>query len=405
MLGVFAVIFAIGLLIALLLPTKYTARSSLLVRLGQEYVYQPRAGEAAQGLAPESDQVIQAEIEILSSANVKQRVIKALGLQRVFPELAASAAKSATANPAKTEGAAIRALSEDLSVTTAPLTPVIRLSYAHQDPVIAAQLLNGLVDEYLVYRKEVLLDVLPPLLAEQRRVFQDRLGVADQAYENFLQANRIGDFEAEKTALTQLHSALEDESYRVDARLKEVGGRLGAVSRDLTGLPAEVGLERNTNTASTDQLLQLRLEREALLARYTPQARPVIEMNERIAELERLINAGRLAGEGARRFGLNPVRQTLETEKLQLQAEAASLRERRSALKAQLDEVANRRFTMNELEPEFAALNRERSTLDQNLRTFVQREQESAAAQAIASKANDNIRVIARAVAPTQGSS
>ena len=47
-----------------------------------------------------------------------------------------------------------------------------------------------------------------------------------------------------------------------------------------------------------------------------------------------------------------------------------------------MDEVENRRFAMNELEPEFAALSREKDALDQNLRTFVQRENESAAAQA-----------------------
>jgi uncharacterized protein involved in exopolysaccharide biosynthesis len=314
MLGVFAVIFALGLAVALALPTKYTARSSLLVRLGQEYVYQPRAGDAARGEAPGNDQVVQAEIEILSSANVKQRVIQALGLQTIFPKLAARTGAGADANTAKTEGAAIRALSDDLSITTAPLTPVIRLSYAHEDPVMAARVLNGMVDQYLTYRKEVLLDVLPPLLAEQRRVFQDRLGTADQAYENFLQANRIGDFAAEKTALTALHTALEDESYRVDARLSEVGGRLAAISRDLSGLQPEVGLERSTNTVSADKLLALRLEREALLARYTPQARPVVEIDEQIAQLQSVIGAGRVAGEGARRFGLNPVHQTLQTE-------------------------------------------------------------------------------------------
>jgi uncharacterized protein involved in exopolysaccharide biosynthesis len=405
MLGTFAIIFGLGLAIALLLPTKYTARSSLLVRLGQEYVYQPRAGATQQGVAPESDQVIQAEIEILSSADVKQRVINALGLSTVFPKLAATAAASARPDPAKAQGDAIRALTQDLNISTAPVTPVIRLAYAHEDPVVAARVLNGLVDQYLVYRKEVLEDVLPPLLAEQRRVFQDRLGTADQAYENFLQANRIGDFEAEKTALTALHSALQDETYRVDARLQEVGGRLGAITRDLAGLQPEVGLERQTNTVSADKLLGLRLDREALLARYTPQARPVIEIDEQIAALQAEINAGRVAGEGARRFGINPVHQTLQTEKLQLQAEAASLRQRREALRGQLDEVGNRRFAMTELEPEFAALSREKDALDLNLRTFVQREQESAAAQAIASKANDNIRIVARAVAPTQGTS
>lgn len=405
MIAVFLVIFALGLALAFTLPTTYTARSSLLVKLGQEYVYQPRAGDAARGVAPDNDQVIQAEMEILGSATLKERVVRAIGLRRLFPDLAAEYAQAPTSDRPKIEGAAVKAIDDDLAIGTAPKTPVIRLEYAHKDPKMAAAVLNRLVDEYLQYRKQVLLDVLPPLLAEQRRAFQNRLGAADQAYEDFLQANRIGDFAAEKTSLSALAAALTDESYRVEARLQEVQGRLGAIAADYAELPSEISLQRDISTTSADRLLTLRLEREDLLSRYTPDARPVVEINERIAQLEKLIADGRGAGQGAQRIGVNPVRQTLQTESIQLEAEAASLRERGEALKAQIDEVNERRFALTGLEPRFLELSREKDALDTNLRAFVQREQESQAAQAIADKANDNIRVVARAVTPTEGKS
>jgi uncharacterized protein involved in exopolysaccharide biosynthesis len=405
MLAVFALIFGAGLAVAFTLPTTYAANSSLLVRLGQEYVYQPRAGDAGRGAALENDQVIQAEIEILSSAQLKQQVVKSIGLKRLFPDLAEAYAAAPVAERPKIEGAAVRAIAEEMSIGTAPETPVIRLQYAHEDPIMAAEVLNRLTDAYLVYRKQVLLDVLPPLLAEQRRAFQTRLGAADQAYEAFLQAHRIGDFQAEKQALNALHSALTDEAYRVDARLQEVQGRLAAISAEFAQAPAEIGLQRDVNTTSADKLLELRIEREELLGRYTADARPVKELDARIAQLEALIAAGGGNGEQARRFGVNPVYQTLQTEKIQLQAEAASLRERRQALTAQIREVGDRRMDMTGLEPEFLELSREKDALEGNLRSFVQREQESQAAQSIADKVNDNIRVLARAVVPTQGSS
>lgn len=405
MLAVFVLIFSAGLAFALTLPEKFTARSSLLVKLGQEYVYQPRAGDAGRGAILENDQVIQAEIEILSSADLKRRLIDGIGLARLFPDLAADYAQATAAERLKLSGAAVKAIEDDLEVGTAPETPVIRLEYAHEDPVVAAETLNRLVDEYLSYRKQVLLDVLPPLLAEQRRFFQRRLGTADQAYETFLQANRIGDFQAEKAALSALNAALGDESYRVEARLEEVRGRVAAITANLAGVPSEIGLQRDVNTTSADKLLALRLDREELLARYTPGARPIQEIDSRIAQLEQLIAAGGAAGEGARRFGVNPVHQTLQTEKLQLEAEAASLQERRSVLLQQIDEVRGRQSVMTGLEPAFLDLTREKDALDTNLRSFVQREQESVAAQAIAEKVNDNIRVVARAVAPTEGTS
>jgi uncharacterized protein involved in exopolysaccharide biosynthesis len=405
MAAVFAVLFGLGLAFAMTLPTLYKANSSLLVKLGQEYVYQPRAGDAGRGAVLDNDQVIQAEIEILSSAQLKQQVIQSIGMKRLFPELAAQYAKATPAERPIVEGAAVKAIADELSIGTAPETPVIRLSYGHEDPLMAAEVLNRLTEAYMRYRKQVLLDVLPPLLAEQRRSFESRLGKADEAYEAFLQAHRIGDFEAEKTALNALHSALTDEAYRVDARLEEVQGRLGAVSADFARVQPEVGLQRDVNTTSADKLLALKLEREELLGRYTAEARPVQEVDAKIAQLERLIAGGGAAGEGARRFGINPVHQTLQTEAIQLAAEAASLRQRRSALTGQIEEVTNRRFSMTELEPRFQALSREKDALDLNLRSFVQREQESEAAQSIADKANDNIRVVARAITPTEGSS
>src|SRR5271156_5534061 len=80
MLSVFLVIMALGLAAALMLKTTYLAQSSLLVRLGQEYVYEPSAGDAARGAIPEPDQVVQSEVEIMSSAQLKQRVIEKLGV-------------------------------------------------------------------------------------------------------------------------------------------------------------------------------------------------------------------------------------------------------------------------------------------------------------------------------------
>src|ERR1700761_5904096 len=63
MLGVFLVVLALGLAVSFSLKTLYAAQSSLLVRLSQEYVYEPNAGDAARGAVPEPDQVLQSEVE------------------------------------------------------------------------------------------------------------------------------------------------------------------------------------------------------------------------------------------------------------------------------------------------------------------------------------------------------
>lgn len=48
-----AAICALGLVAALLAPKAYTARTELLVRMGDEYVYQPTTGAAGAGATPD----------------------------------------------------------------------------------------------------------------------------------------------------------------------------------------------------------------------------------------------------------------------------------------------------------------------------------------------------------------
>src|SRR6201996_9204774 len=61
MLAVFLVLAAVGAVFAFTLKTAYDAHSSVLVKLGQEYVYSPRSGDAGRGATPDNDQMLQAE--------------------------------------------------------------------------------------------------------------------------------------------------------------------------------------------------------------------------------------------------------------------------------------------------------------------------------------------------------
>src|SRR5262245_45056534 len=66
-----AVVCLIGFALATLVPKTYTARAELLVRMGQEYVYQPTAeGGAGAGAAPDMQQVVNSEMRMMSSGAV-----------------------------------------------------------------------------------------------------------------------------------------------------------------------------------------------------------------------------------------------------------------------------------------------------------------------------------------------
>ncbi len=402
MIGVFLVLFALGIAFAFTLKTTYTAYSSVLVRLGQEYVYQPRAGDAGRGAVPESDAVIASETEILGSSQLKERVINRIGIATLYPEL-----KAGSTPAAKTEAMAkaVQSFEKSFNIGTAPSIPTIKLSFEHEDPALAARTLNALMDEYLIYRRSVLMDASAPALKAQKESSQAQLTATDQAYQTFLDSNDLGDFESQKTALSQAQIQLEQQRYTLETSLREKQGRLTALNSQMAGLTAEAPLYRDLNLKANESRDDLRRKRAELLSRYNPDSTPVREIDQQIAELEKSLAATPAPGDAARRVGPNPIYQTLQTEKIQVTADVAAIRQSLFEVTDQLQEVKDRQLRLATLEPQFQGYSRDRTILQDNVRDFTDREQESLAAAAIAEQGADNIRIVGRATPPVQGES
>ncbi|MBO9709578.1 MAG: GumC family protein [Caulobacter sp.] len=405
MLGVFLAIFLLGLAFATTLKKTYTASSSLFVRLGQEYVYEPRAGDAARGAVPDVDQVIQSESEILGSGELRERVIRQVGFGRIFPSAANKYASASPEGKRKLMAEGRDSLARNLKIETAPDNSIIRLSYSNQDPEVAEKVLNTLLEQYLVYRRTLLINGSDSGLERQREIFTQKLAQTDAAYQAFLSGNDIGDFAAQKTALTQLQAQAESQKYATDAQLKDRQGRLAAVSAELARTPATTVLYSDSDMSASSKLAQLKLDREGLLARYRPDAQPVRDVEAQIAQLEQGVSSGRTNGEGARRSGPNPIWQTLQSTRNDLTAEVAALQQSQAAYAQQVQDVNQRLLRLAELEPTFNQLSRDRDVLSSNVRDFTVKEQQDQAQRQMSAEGSDNIRIVQRAVAPSTGKS
>lgn len=402
MIAVFLAIMVLGTVLVLTMAGKtYTARSSIVATVGQEYVYQPTVGpERNSTNVPQVNEIAQAEAAILGSTELKRRVVRAVGVETVLGARAAARAASAEA----AERAAVRAMARSLEIDTAPLSGVIQLSYKADDAETAAAVLNGLLDQYLLYRRDVFQDRMTPALQEQREAFEDELIDADRAYEAFLRSNAIGDFTTARETLASSYQSVFAERLAVDAQLSQVSNRLARLRVELGSVPAEIVLNQQLNVSAMDQILQLRTERENLLARYQPDAQPVRDIEQRIAQLQQFVNTGTAVGPREVQTGPNPIWVSLDTERIQLTAERDSLMARRGVLEAQLNDLRGRQSRLTELESRNATLSADREVLTNNIREFALRESQSRAATKLARGA-DNIRIIERASPPTRGTS
>ena len=284
--AVFIVIFVVGVGFAFTLKKSYEAHSSVLVRLGQEYVYEPRAGDAARGAVPDTANVLESEVAILNSDALKERVIRRLTMARIDPKAAKAYDQADEAKRQKMLGQEVAAIGRNLSVGTGTDTPVIQLAYKDEDADRAALILNTLLEEYLVYRRSVLVDPTSSAFEQQRQSFQDRLGQADARYQEFLTSNQIGDFESEKTSLSGCRPRSSSSSTPPRASWKERTGRLSGITAQLASITPEISLYHDADTTASAKLADLRVQREQLLSRYRSDAQPVKDMDAQIAQLQ-----------------------------------------------------------------------------------------------------------------------
>ena len=395
-LAVGGAICALGLIAALAAPRTYTARSELLVRMGEEYVYQPTAGGAGAGATPDMQAVVNSEMRLLGSGAVVRGAIESVGLATLYPDIAAS-----PRSEARKLAAAERAFAQHLTVETAPQTPSIGLAFEHRNPDTAAQALNALVAQYLKHRRDVLVGGEFESLSQETTDLSGRAAQASTALSTFLTEHTIGDFDSELAALAARAGDIETQLLDAQTRRGEAEARAGALRQRYQAEPEQIELYQESDARR--DLVEAQMQRERLLAAYQPDALPVREVERRIAQLESFLAGG--DPPSITRRGQNPVRQDVASQLYAMEAEARAQRGREAALTRQRTDVRERLRGMQVLEPRFRQLLRERSILETNAQNFASRAEEARARSQMLGRATDNISPLEQAFVPTQGKS
>ena len=175
----------IALVYSFLRDPVYEAKAELLVKFGREYVYRPEV-EGLDGWQPSRMiELVNGEVRILNSHNVKMAVLKKVGTLRLYPgvvpglldsglslsslkQFDLSALTNVFSSDAQTEEAsapgeetedmvygAISYLDRDLNIRALGDSSVILISYRHTDPELAQEVLATLLDVYRDRRIEV----------------------------------------------------------------------------------------------------------------------------------------------------------------------------------------------------------------------------------------------------------
>jgi uncharacterized protein involved in exopolysaccharide biosynthesis len=254
--SILAVTAALGLLLATQTPL-YESTALLLVKFGREVMYQPEVGESPQAFTQRDKQaVLNSELAILLSQPVMEGVARDVGLPRLYSDLGEreadlQAANSEAADPELSDHlyaeAAVR-LALSLTAQALPEAHVLRISFRHSDPTVAASAVNAAVEHFTEKHLEAFGE--PELvLFLTRRV------------ENYREALRetemaLREFETEHRAF-----ALDDPQGVLLQRRDETNREIVELERQISSLRSGALQEVSAISEARRELLTLELER------------------------------------------------------------------------------------------------------------------------------------------------
>jgi len=393
----FLVPVVLALLVALMSPPVYVAKSRLLILLGDDYVAKDALGGANPGLSFDKTQIVHAETEILGSRDLKTQVIKQMGADRLYPGTGKSEAAL---------DAAVDRFSRDLTIENVPQSNVLAVSYRNRNRVVAAEALNKLINLYLDRRRSVFEQSSKGSIERQTAALNSQLADTEAKLVAFSSAHNFGDYQQDLTAVQQQQAALAARAAELDENLAMRQGRAAHISRSRLSMPEIVDLGKDIGRSQqvdllTQQLVTLLQQRREAAAEYVDGNPLVADLDKRINELKRDIAAMPQDQAVNVHRGANPVRQQMDSQMADAAADAAAYRSGRADNAAALARVDARLRELVAIGPTYRELMRTRTTLEGAAADLAKQAQTMRLSSAL-SRSQANVRVLEAAQTPVK---
>jgi uncharacterized protein involved in exopolysaccharide biosynthesis len=310
--------------------TSYEARAALLIR-----------SPGAQAGVPQAiDGALQSEREVLQSFDVLRRTLESIRVALLYPDLT-----GASFGVVRAEG--VTRMRDALRVRTPPGTDVIEVTFRHDDPELAAEVVNRMVKRFRRARQKI----APPVVSRSR--LHERIGEQEEA---------LTGAEAALASFLEAHPDLAEGNPR--AALIEGRVELERELRTQRWIEDHL-MEQPVDDARVRQararLQEVEFELQAARVTYTSNSIEVANLKRKIAGVRDHLEAKVRAARRERDRSLQVQRERVEQVELELyefdraeQALPALERERRELIRDR--DLAKRRLDVYQREFEEATL-------------------------------------------------
>ncbi len=384
----------------LMSPT-YQAESSLLVKFGREFIYRPEVGDKAPMIAFNQEEAINSEINILTSRDIIEQVIKTIKLENIYPDLVKNPPSRMT--PLE---AAVITFQKKLTVEGVKKSSVIDVSYQHKDPQVAARAVNLLVDFFKEKHLQVHGGTESNFLESQTKLYDQELKNSENRLEDFKQKNRVFSLDEQRSLLLKQRTELDTTFKNTRNRIDEVGKKLASLRGQMKTLLADKSRYTQTEqdkiiVEARAKLLTLQLSEQDLASKYPDTNRLLVNVRKEIQIIRDFLKEQEETI-GVKVQTSNPVYQEAEKEAMNAEAEEASLRTKAATLQLQIANLDSEIKTLDLRGTELKDLNRKVSTNEMNYKTYQEKKEEAQISDEMNRQKLANISVIQAAVVPSK---
>jgi uncharacterized protein involved in exopolysaccharide biosynthesis len=278
-----------ALLLLLVLTPIYRAETGLVIKTGREYIAMAQGQSSPIGPSSTLQEEVNTEIQIMTSRGVLEKVVNKLGLQNIYPGLGVGMFSAGTVMDT-----AIDRLAKSLDVEPVKLSNVLNVTFEHENPKVATEVLTAIVDTYQATHLEV-------YAGDRARSYQqeilrevDELDHLEHERATVKIDNGIYDIALQRASLITQRSDAETHLQEAQTRMVTLQKRLASLHASRGGIKPKVTsaeTAKNELEYSQNALTDLRRNETALLARYAPENPQVEQVRDQIRDVQRHIAA------------------------------------------------------------------------------------------------------------------
>ncbi len=316
---------------------KFEAKSSILVKFGWENYYpDPSLGKRDSPAVDES-QMLGAEVSILQSRDLKEKVISALTPEAIFPRLATGKPSSISKYDE-----ALLLLDKSMKVTPVAGSGIINVIFEGDNPQSAAAVVNQLVSDYIDKRSEIYKDPKSALFLQNKvHYYRQKLAEALNNLRAFSEKTKIIEFDKQRNMLLQQRSDLKVALSSTSNEIQEVQQSMAELEKELKAIPPSVLTAAASDRAgdANSKLLGLRLQEQQLTAKYKGDNPLIDGVRAQIATVENYIKTN--SSDNPKAAPADPVYQEIQKQVLANKAKLSALSVRFTDKQNQLVEMNN----------------------------------------------------------------